>query len=152
LKRAGDQWSDEAIRVRTRELTEIILQIWRVPLNHKSAFSHDRPRLRKHVDLADLINAGALTAGMTLFPRRQKFSDRAVTLLPDGRIEVDDVPFTSPSQAAVHIVGHAMNGWWFFLTDQASRRSLRNVRGDYVNAMAVDVEDDPDDDGDDDEA
>jgi hypothetical protein len=42
---------------------------------------------------------------------------------------------------------------WFFLVDQASRRSLRAVRRDYVDAMAVDVEDDePGDEGDDDEA
>jgi hypothetical protein len=63
------------------------------------------------------------------------------------------MPFSSPSQAASHIVGHAMNGWWFFLIDQASRTSLRTVRRDYVNAMAVDAEDDePDEDGDEDES
>ncbi|MFN8176406.1 MAG: DUF262 domain-containing protein [bacterium] len=153
LKRAGDQWGEEAIRARTRELTEAIIQIWPVPLNHRSGFSPDRPRLRKRVDLADLINAGALTPGMTLFPRRKKFSDRVATLLSDGRIEVDDAVFPSPSRAASHMCGHPMNGWWFFLTDQASRTSLRTVRRDYVNAMAVDVEEDePDDDGDDDEA
>jgi uncharacterized protein DUF262/uncharacterized protein DUF1524/RAMA domain-containing protein len=153
LRQGGNQWTDDAIRVRTRELAEIILQIWPVPTNHRSGFSPDRPRLQKKVDLADLINAGELSPGMQLFPRRPQFIDRVATLLPDGRVEVDDTPFPSPSQAAGHIVGHAMNGWWFFLTDQASRRSLRAVRRDYVNTMAVDVEDDePDDDGDEDEA
>jgi hypothetical protein len=40
-----------------------------------------------------------------------------------------------------------MGGWWFFLTDKASRTSLRKIRRDYVNAMAVDGEDDqPEDD------
>ena len=44
------------------------------------------------------------------------------------------------------------NGWWFYLIDQASGTSLRRVRRDYVNAMAVDIEDDePDDEGDKDE-
>jgi hypothetical protein len=39
------------------------------------------------------------------------------------------------------------SGWWFFLTDQASERSLRSVRRDYIDAMAVDAQDDePDDD------
>jgi hypothetical protein len=90
---------------------------------------------------------------MSLFPRRKQFADRVATLLPDGRIEVDDMLFTSPSQAASRMTGQSMNGWWFFLTDQATRTSLRSVRRDYVNAMAVDVEDDePDDDGDDDES
>jgi hypothetical protein len=50
------------------------------------------------------------------------------------------------------MVGKKTNGWWFFLTDQASRRTLQRVRRDYVNAMAVDVEDElEDDDGDEDE-
>ncbi len=152
VKEAADRWTDEAIRARTQELAEVVIQIWPVPPNHRSGFSPDRPRLRKKVDLADLINAGVLEAGMPLFPRRAKFIDRVATLLPDGRIEVDDTLFSSPSQAASHMVGHAMNGWWFFLVDQASRTSLRTVRRDYINAMAVDVEDDePDDDGDDDE-
>ena len=90
---------------------------------------------------------------MTLFPRRKKFSNRVATLLPDGQIEVDDTPFSNPSQAASHIVGHGVNGWWFFLTDQSSRRSLKTARQDYIDAMAVDAEDDEaDDDGDDEEA
>jgi hypothetical protein len=64
-------------------------------------------------------------------------------------VELDGVAFSSTTDAANAIVGKRTNGWWFFLTDQASRRSLRNVRRDYVDTMAVDVEDDePDDDGD----
>jgi len=40
----------------------------------------------------------------------------------------------------------------FFWSIRSQKKSLRKVRNDYVNAMAVDVEDDePDDDGDDDE-
>jgi hypothetical protein len=153
LKKAGDKWTDEAIRVRTQDLANVIIQIWPVPPNHRSGFSPDKtPRLRKKVRLADLINGGALEPGMSLFPRRKKFSDRVATLLPDGQVEVDGIAFASPSDAASAIVGHQTNGWAFFLTDQASRRSLRTVRRDYVNAMAVDVEDDEaDDDGDEDE-
>jgi hypothetical protein len=152
LKTAGDNWTDKSISARTQELANIILKIWAVPPNHKSGFSPDRPRLRKKVDLIDLINGGALVPMIPLFPRRKKFSGRVATLLPDGQVEVDGVAYSSPSEAASRIVGHAMNGWWFFLTDQTSRRSLRTVRREYVDAMAVDVEDDDgDDDGDEDE-
>ena len=152
LKESGDQWTEESIRVRTRELAEVITQIWPVPPDHRSGFSPERPRLRKKVHLSDLIVGGALESGMTLFPRRKKSSGRVATLLPDGRVEVDGVAFSSPSDAASTITGHSTNGWWFFLVDQASRRSLRAVRRDYVNAMAVDVEDDEaEDDGDDDD-
>jgi len=142
----------EAIRSRTQELADLIIQIWPVPQNHRSGFSPDRPRLRKKVHLSDLIRGGALEPGLSLFPRRKKFSARVATLLPDGRVEVDGVAFSSPSEAATSITGHPTNGWWFFLVDQASRRSLRTVRRDYVNAMAVDVEDDEaEEDGDEDE-
>lgn len=153
LKKAGDQWTDEAIRARTNELADIITQIWPVPSNHRSGFSPDRkPRLRKKVHLSDLINGGALTPGMLLFPRRKKFSDRVATLLPDGQVEVDGVAYSSPSDAASAVAGKRTNGWPFFLTDQTSRCSLRTVRRDYVNAMAVDAEDDEPDDDDEDEA
>jgi hypothetical protein len=151
LKRAGDQWTDKAIQARTQELIDIIIAIWPVPPNHRSGFSHDKPRKHKKVQLSDLINGGALTPGMLLFPRRKKFSDKVATLLSDGQVEIDGVAFVSPSPAASKIVGKSTNGWWFFLTDQSSRRSLRDVRHDYVDAMAVDAEDDEPDDDDDDE-
>lgn len=149
LKKAGDQWSDAAIRARTQEMANAVIEIWPVPANHRSGFSPDRPTFRKKVLLADLIIGGALVPGMTLFPRRKKFSSRTATLLPDGQVEVDGVALASPTDAASMIVGKRTNGWAFFLTDQASGHSLRTVRQDYVNAMAVDAEDEEaDDDGD----
>jgi len=154
LKKAGSQWTDETIRIRTEELADVIIAIWPVPPGHKSGFSRERrPGLRKKLQLSDLIAGGVLEPGMTLFPRRKKHSSRVATLLADGQLEVDGVAYPSPSDAATAITGKPTKGWDFFLTDQASRRSLRAVRRDYVNAMAVDVEDDePDDDGDEDEA
>jgi hypothetical protein len=153
LKMAGDSWTDDAITLRTRELTEAIIQIWPVPPGHKSGFSPDRkPRLRKKVHLSDLINGGVLTPGMMLFPARKKFANRVATLLPDGQVEVDGVAYASPSEAATAVAGKRTGGWWFFLTDQANRISLRRIRRDYVNAMAVDEEEvEQDDDDDDDE-
>ena len=68
------------------------------------------------------------------------------------QVEVDGVAFSKPSDAASAIAGKRTGGWWFFLTDQASQRSLRSVRRDYVHAMAVDAGDDePDDEEDEDE-
>ena len=43
------------------------------------------------------------------------------------------------------------NGWWFFLVDAQSRRSLSDVRIEYLESIAADVEeDDADDDADED--
>lgn len=150
LKKVGERWTDDAVQIRTNELIGLIIQIWPVPLNHRSGFD-GKTRKRKEIKLADLINAGVLTPGMSLFPRRKEFSHKVVTLLSDGRIEVDGIAYESPSSAASKIIGHTMNGWWFFLTDQASRRTLKIVRREYVDNMAVDAEDDEADDDDDDE-
>src|SRR5262249_46331009 len=131
LKKAGDAWTDEAIRSRTDEIAKMIIAIWPVPEGHRSSFSHEKAGLRYQLHLADLINAGLLQPGMSLFPRHQKFASRVVTLLPDGRVDVDGTAFPTPSSAAVAITGKPENGWWFLLVDQASRRSLRRVRRDY---------------------
>jgi hypothetical protein len=67
-------------------------------------------------------------------------------------VEVDGVAFPNCLAAATSIVGKRTNGWWFFVTDQTSKRSLGDIRRDYVDALAVDAEDDEaDDDGSDDE-
>jgi hypothetical protein len=111
-----------------------------------------KPRLRKKIDLSDMINGGALQPGMSLFPRRKEYSHKVATLLQDGQVDIDGVTFSNASDAATAIVGKHTNGWWFFLTDQASRKSLQRVRHDYVTAMAVDVDDEvEDDEGDEDE-
>ena len=151
LRKAGQKWTDEAIQTRTRELIDTIIQIWPVPTNHRSGFSHYKPNRFKKVQLIDRINAGQLSPGMLLFPRRKKFGDKVATLLSDGQVEVDGVSYVSPSPAANKIVGAQTNGWSFFLIDQASRRSLRNVRRDYIDAMAVEAEDEEVDDDDDDD-
>jgi hypothetical protein len=151
LKKAVERWTDDSIHLRTRELAAVITQIWPVPPNHRSSVASVRPRVRKLIDLSDLINGGALQPGMSLFPKRKKHSHKVATLLQDGQVEVDGVVFSSASDAASAIVAKKTNGWSFFLTDQTPPRTLRQVRREYVNAMAVDVEDDePDDDDDED--
>jgi hypothetical protein len=79
LKKAVEQWTDDSIRVRTRELVAVIAQIWPVPPNHRSNVASVQPRIRKMIDLSDLINGGALQPGMPLFPRRKKYSHKVAT-------------------------------------------------------------------------
>jgi hypothetical protein len=148
LKKAGDSWTDDTIRSRTDDIAKSIIAIWPVPEGHRSGHSHEKAGLRHKFNLADLINAGLLQPGMSLFPRQQKYADRVITLLPDGRVDVDGTAFSTPSRAAVSITGRSTNGWWFLLVDQVSRRSLRTVRREYVDSLAIDVDDDEDDDED----
>jgi Protein of unknown function DUF262/Protein of unknown function (DUF1524)/Restriction Enzyme Adenine Methylase Associated len=150
LKQPVGQWSDEAIRERTKRLIRLIAEVWPVPPGHRSEVAPEKAKL-KFVELSDLIGAAVLQPGMPLFPRREKQSHRAATLLADGRIDVEGTIFNTASEAATHIAGKRTNGWWFFLTDQNSRRSLRNVRRDYLSTVEFDepdVENDEDDDDD----
>lgn len=146
-------WSAERIRQRTKSLTESILEIWPVPDGHRSNFARVRPRKRRRVTLLDLIGAGKVHAGATLYARGKKHSTRTATLLADGRIDLDGRAFDGPSPAASEIAGHAVNGWWFFLVDQAARVSLSHLRRDYLGMTEAGggVEDEEADDDLDDE-
>lgn len=152
LKAAPDGWTEAIIETRTQILTELILKIWPVPPGYRSPFAPEKVEKRKpdrKVDLADLINAGALHEGMSLIPRRKKWRHRIATLLHDGQVEVDGVAYQGPSEAASAIgEKKRANGWWFFLVDPETGRSLKTVRSDYAAAMAVDEDDDEDDDDD----
>ena len=152
LLKAVEEWTDDAIRS-PNEGTRCchrsdLASASKPPIGLQRPCSPDCGR---RSTCSDLINGGALQPGMSLFPRRKKYSHQVATLLQDGQVEVDGVAFSSASDAANAIAGKRTNGWWFFLTDQASRRTLRRVRDDYVNAMAVDVEDDEADDDEDEE-
>lgn len=103
LKKAGDGWTESAIRARSDELATNILEIWPVPEGHKSGFTPQRVAPRHKVDLSDLMSASWLQSGISLFPRRKKFAERVATLLPDGRIDLEGKVFSSPSEAAKSI-------------------------------------------------
>jgi len=70
-------------------------------------------------------------------------------LLPDGRIDIDGTIYSSPSETAKAVVGSAMNGWWFFLVAEKPKRSLRDVRVEYLQSIAADADEDGEDDSDD---
>lgn len=144
-------WDDDAIRRRRKELTEVIIRIWPVPKGHKSHASRERVRPRHRVGLLDLMNAGMLEPGTPLYRRRKRAPEQVGTVVADGRIDVNGALYRTPSDAASKITGHATNGWWFFLVDPASRRSLRMVQRDYIEKLAVDSDDDDGEDEDEEE-
>ncbi len=144
-------WAEATIRSRTQEMIDAILAIWPVPAGHRSAFRPEPRAFPRRLDLADLIAAGVLTAGMTLWPRARKHAQRTATLLADGQIDIDGVLFQSPSEAGKALNGGPVNGWWFFLVDRETKKSLKTVRRDYLEQLQeADDEvdgDDEDDDG-----
>ena len=140
LGAAGETWTEDQIRTRTQSVTTAILAIWPVPEGHKTEFSRADERPRDKVDLAALIGAGLIEPGTTLWARRKAKRDRTATVLPDGRIDVDGTAFQTPSGAARQISGKGENGWWYFLVDPTSRRSLSDLFHEYVDQTSADVD------------
>ncbi len=151
IKSAVHAWTDSAILTRSEQLAKLIVEIWPVPAGHRSSFASEKVHPRHRVDLSDLLSAGWIHQGAELFPRIKKHSAKVAVLLPDGRLDVGGEFFTSPSEAAKSITGSATNGWWFFLVDKDNKKSLKDLRLDYLESIAADPEEDDADDDDDDE-
>ncbi len=149
LKGSEPAWTDADIRNRSEVLAALIIEIWPVPEGHTSGFAHEKPAPRHRVDVLDLLNAGFLEQGTVLTPRRKKFEHVQAAVLVDGRIDIGGAVHGSPSEAAKAVTGKQTNGWWFFLVDKPSKRSLRDVRRDYLESFAEDVDEGDDEDADD---
>jgi hypothetical protein len=150
LKASADEaWAEAGIKNRTSELIDDVLRIWTVPTGHKSGFAHERVESQKQVEVVDLIAAGVLEAGATLHPRRVALRTRTATVMPDGSIGLEDKVFPSLSAAAIHLVGRNINGWSFFLVDPQSKKSMRDLRTEYLNSQQAsegEIDDDDEDD------
>ncbi|MGV0838548.1 GmrSD restriction endonuclease domain-containing protein [Mycolicibacterium thermoresistibile] len=146
LGSAGSSWNDQKIRARTQSMAAAILEIWPVPEGHKSGFGRTEARQKRRVGMDDLIAAGLLQPGTTIFARRKAVVGRTATVLPDGRIDVEGKAFGSPSAAARAISGKGENGWWFFVLSLTNKKSLADVLQEYIDQTATDIDDDEVDD------
>jgi hypothetical protein len=146
LEQAEDNWDDQRIRDRTDRLIDAITEIWPVPEGHKSHTERIERRPARQVELADITAAGLLDEGATLYARGRRVAGRTATVLSDGALDVDGVRYSSPSGAARAVSGTSVNGWWFWLLEPKSTRSLRDLWRQYVDQRDVDAEDDATDD------
>ena len=147
LEQAKDGWDDERIGARTEQLVDLITQVWPVPDGYKSRTERIEPRPMRKIELADLMAAGLLEEGATLYARGRRVAERTATVLSDETLDVDGVRYLTPSGAARAVSGTNVNGWRFWLVDPKSKRSLHDLWLEYVDQRDVDVEDDdpPDD-------
>ncbi|MGD0246551.1 MAG: hypothetical protein ABSB59_40335 [Streptosporangiaceae bacterium] len=99
------------------------------------------------IELADLMAAGLLEEGVTLYTASHRYAGRTATVLSDGALDLGGVRYFTPSGAARAVSGTRVNGWRFWLVDLKSRRSLHDLWREYVDQRDVDVEEDdaPDD-------
>jgi hypothetical protein len=145
---AAQIWNEAGIDNRTRLAIDTILEIWRVPSGHKVSIEHERADSSISVEIADLIGAGFLTAGQSVYSRPGKYGGHTGRILSDGRIEVEGQVFESPSRAGIFIRKKATNGWNFWRLDPHGRRQLKEVRADYLRVVAPDEARDEDGDAD----
>lgn len=144
-KQARDSWTHERIKTRTEQMIDDVLAIWPTPTGHRVRHEREKAPPPRKLDLADLLNAGILQAGMTLYPGSKKHAGSTATLLADGSIEVDGVAYEYPQSAAKVIAGRPKNGLRFFRVDRVGGRSLREEIDDYRTRMAIDGEAEGDD-------
>ena len=62
-------------------------------------------------DLADLLSAGFIDGGTTIYPRSEKFAESSATINSEGTIELNGLIIDSLSAAAKQLTGRPTNGW-----------------------------------------
>lgn len=143
LALAADRtWDERVIATRTKQLIEQILNVWPAPLGHIGMeVAPPPPITRASVDIAQLVDAGWLTAGTELVPRQQAHAGMTAVVSKDGRLYIGDTAYDTPSAAAgVAYSGKgAVNGWWFWGVGGTNRR-LTDVRAEYLASLGDDLE------------
>jgi hypothetical protein len=135
-------WTEAAIAKRTDDLISAILKIWPVPAGHMSSFARAAAAPTHRISVVDVMDAGLLQAGQTIYPRAKKYEGRTAILLLDGGIEVDGEIFDSLSGAATHIAQGNRNGWRFFTADEARKIRLTDLWERYVDMTSAESADD----------
>lgn len=133
---AVQQWDEAGIDTRTGQAIDAILAIWPVPPGHKIRIDRAQQDTSVTVEVADLIGAGYLAPGQTLYSLPGKYGGNSGTVLSDGRIEVAGQTFESPSSAGTFVRKKTTNGWHFWRLDRDGRRALRDVRAEYLRVVS----------------
>lgn len=143
---AARQWDEAGIDARTSQAVDTILAIWPVPPGHKVNINRGPADTSVTVEIADLITAGLLEPGQTLYTRPGKYGGHAGRILSDGRLEVAGHVFDSPSRAAIFIRKKNTNGWHFWRLDPTGRHPLKEVRAEYLRVVSPEEAEEEDED------
>lgn len=130
------QWDEAGIDRRTGEAIDTILAIWPAPPGHKVHIDRAQPDTSTTVEIADLIGAGYIAPGQTLYSRPGKYGGHSGKILSDGRIEVAGQVFDSPSSAGIFVRKKTTNGWHFWRLEPNGRRPLKEVRDEYLRVVS----------------
>jgi hypothetical protein len=125
-------WDEEKIHDRTSRLIKQIQDIWPVPSGHRGLIAGDVTTDFWHVSVGDLLREGMLTQGQVLHGRNQHADARAM-VLEDGRLQLGDKIFDTPSGAAQSVKPGNTSGWQFWSVEHGDR--LSDLRDRYTIAL-----------------
>jgi hypothetical protein len=131
------QWDERGIDARTADAIDAILAIWPVPPGHKVSVARDQQEGSVNVEVSDLIGAGHLAVGQTLYSRPGKYGGHTGTVLSDGRIEAAGEIHDSLSRAGIAVRKKHTNGWKFWRLQPNGQRPLAEVRAEYLEEVAA---------------
>jgi hypothetical protein len=145
-------WSEDLIKSRTTSIIQSLINIWPVPVGHKSRILSEKPEKQIKVGVIDLISAGFVSAGQTLYAKQTEHAGKVAQILDDGRIKCEEIVFDSLSFAGIQIRKRNTNGWTFWLVDEKTRKSMADLREEYRELIGLEDGEDEieDNDGSDD--
>jgi hypothetical protein len=149
----SDNWADEDVEERTKEIEKVILKLWSVPEGHKVDVGAARSaKTKREVWLSHLLEDGYIKVGQVLYPKPGKYAGRNGIILEDGSIQLEGQLFNTPSGAARYLRAKATAGWHFWLVNPESKQMLWDIRQQYIDALNddIEIEEDEEDEDDDD--
>jgi hypothetical protein len=133
LERGADGWTDATIRTRTDSMIDSLLAVWPVPAN-AVGLRHDlRDTSGVYIGINDLLAAGLLEVGQTLYSRRPQYRDVTATVTEDGLLLVGDTVYWSPTGAGKAASEGRYGGWSYWITDPDNGVRLRDLRDQYAD-------------------
>lgn len=142
VKASASGWAHQDVVERTASLTAMVLQIWPTPVGHSMINTVPPQAAQTCVAVVDLLNAGYLQRGARLEPAPSTAKGRHVTVLSDGRLEVDDGKiFQTLSAAGKHVAGNVTVNGWVFWKDATSGRPIFEIRTEYRSQFEMDETD-----------
>ncbi len=124
-----ESWADADIRERTEGLLEALTSTWPVPDGHRVSSDRAVERAQYRTEVIDLVRAGLIKAGTTLYAKPAAHRGKTASVNADGTIAMDGISFGTLSGAARHLSGGgAVAGWSFWTIDAGYTQTMADVR------------------------
>ena len=130
--RDAEEWNEASIDRRTADAISAIVRTWPVPEGHEvtPAAVHGEVDTA-WIDFRHVVAVGLVEEGTRL--RARSPHDASAVVLADGRIQVNDEAFDTPSGAGKAVRGGATNGWQFWILPDGRR--LNTLKEPYRRLM-----------------